>query len=42
MLELPVGETEGLVERLLCDRAQGAIVTAAPDVESRMTSRFAV
>ena len=35
MVELPVGETEGLVERLLCDRAQGASVTAAPDVEPR-------
>ena len=30
-VELPVGETEGPVEGLLCDRGQAASLTAASD-----------
>ena len=41
-LELPVGETEGLVERLLCDRAQGVSVSAVPDVESASPARASI
>jgi drug/metabolite transporter (DMT)-like permease len=35
-LELPVGETEGAVQRLLGDRAQGASVTSLPDGKSHI------